>query len=127
MPGAVVIGLFYTYFTPIQAVTVVKGQTDCYDTLLSYEIKYAAARLSCVRSKSQQLWLLHSALDRGKTCSDELFTAWFFQVQQILSKALMNVQQIKFQIKDNQKEIFSEKKPATKSPNDLSYTMLNRV
>ena len=33
MPGVVVIGLFCTYFTPIQAVTVVKGQIDCYDTL----------------------------------------------------------------------------------------------
>jgi hypothetical protein len=33
MPGAVVIGLFYTYFTPIQAVTIVEGQTDCCDTL----------------------------------------------------------------------------------------------
>ena len=33
MPNEVVIGLFYTYFTPIQAVTAVEGQTDCYDTL----------------------------------------------------------------------------------------------
>ena len=33
MPGVVVISLFYTYFTPIQAVIVVEGQTDCYDTL----------------------------------------------------------------------------------------------
>jgi hypothetical protein len=28
MPGAVVIGLFCTYLIPIQAVTVVKGQTE---------------------------------------------------------------------------------------------------
>ena len=33
MPGVVVIGLFYTYFTPIQAVTAVEGQTDFYDPL----------------------------------------------------------------------------------------------
>ena len=33
MPSVVVIGLFCTYFTPIQVVTVVEGQTDCYDTL----------------------------------------------------------------------------------------------
>ena len=54
--------------------------------ILSYEIKYTAGGLSCVRSKSQQLWLLRSALDRGETCSDELLAAWSFQVQQILSK-----------------------------------------
>ena len=86
MPGVVVIGLFCTYFTPIQAVMTVEGWTDCYDTLLSYEIKYAAAGLSCIRSKSQQLWLLRSALDQGETCSDVLLAAWYFQVQQILSK-----------------------------------------
>ena len=28
MPGVVVMGLFYTFFTPIQAVTTVKGQTE---------------------------------------------------------------------------------------------------
>ena len=28
MPGAVVIGLFYTYLIPIQAVTTVDGQTE---------------------------------------------------------------------------------------------------
>jgi hypothetical protein len=33
MPGAVVIGLFYTYFTTIQVVIAIEGQTDCYDTL----------------------------------------------------------------------------------------------
>ena len=33
MPGAIAIGIFCTYFTTIQAVTVVKGLTDCYDTL----------------------------------------------------------------------------------------------
>ena len=33
MPDAVVIGLFYTYFTTIQAVTAVEGQTNGYDTL----------------------------------------------------------------------------------------------
>ena len=86
MPGAIVIGLFCTYFTPIQAVTAVEGQIDCYDTLLSYEIKYAAARLSYVCSKSQQLWPLRSVLDQGETCLDELLATWFFQVQQILSK-----------------------------------------
>jgi hypothetical protein len=32
MHGAVVIGLFYTYFSTIQAVTAVKGSTDYYDT-----------------------------------------------------------------------------------------------
>ena len=83
MPGVVVIGLFCTYFTPIQAVMAVKGQTDCYFVrhfILSYEIKYTAGGLSCVRSKSQQLWLIRSALDRGETCSDEL-TAWFLQIQ----------------------------------------------
>ena len=55
--------------------------------IVSYEIKYAAvAGLSCVRSKSQQLWLLRSALDQGETCLDELLAAWFFQVQHILLK-----------------------------------------
>ena len=90
MPGAVVIGLFCTYFTPIQAVTMVVGQTDCYyiqHFILSYKIKYSAGGLSCVHSKSQQLWLLRSALDRGKSCSDELLVPWLFQGQQILSKA----------------------------------------
>ena len=86
MSGAVVRGLFYTYFTLIQAVMAFKGYTDCYDTLVSYEIKYTTIGLSYVRSKSQQLWLLCSALDQGETCSDELLAAWFFQVQQILSK-----------------------------------------
>jgi hypothetical protein len=33
MPGVVVIGLLCTYFTTIQAVTAVEGQTNCYDTL----------------------------------------------------------------------------------------------
>ena len=28
MPSAVVIGLFYTYLTPIQAVTALEGQTE---------------------------------------------------------------------------------------------------
>ena len=28
MPGAVVIGLFYTYLIPIQAVTAVEGKTE---------------------------------------------------------------------------------------------------
>ena len=28
MPGAVVIGLFYTYLIPIQAITAVEGQTE---------------------------------------------------------------------------------------------------
>ena len=51
--------------------------------ILSYEIKYIAGRLYCIRSKSQQLWLIRFALDRGETCSDELLVAWFFQVQQI--------------------------------------------
>ena len=81
MPGAVVIGLFCTYFTPIQAVTTVKGHTDCYSVrhfILSYEIKYSAGGLSCIRSKSQQLWLLRSALDRGETCLDELLAPWLF-------------------------------------------------
>ena len=86
MPGAVVIGISCTYFTPIQVVMIVEGQTDCYDTLLSYEIKNATTELSCIRSKSQQLWLLHSALDQGETCSNVLLATWFFQVQQILSK-----------------------------------------
>ena len=89
MPGAVVLGLFCTYFTPIQAVMAVKGQTDCYFVrhfILSYEIKYSAGGLSCVHSKSQQLWLLGSALDRGDTYLDELLTAWFYQGQQNLSK-----------------------------------------
>ena len=81
MPGAVVRGLFCTYFTPIQEVTTVEGQTDCYDTLLSYEIKYATVGLSCIRSKTQQLWLLRSTLDQGETCADELLAPWFFQVQ----------------------------------------------
>jgi hypothetical protein len=31
MPGAVVIGLFCTYLTPIQAATTVERQTGCYD------------------------------------------------------------------------------------------------
>ena len=39
--------------------------------------------LSCVHSKSQQLWLLRSVLDRGEACSDELLVAWLFQVQQL--------------------------------------------
>ena len=33
MPGVFVIGLFYTYFTTFQAVTIVEGKTNCYDTL----------------------------------------------------------------------------------------------
>jgi hypothetical protein len=32
MHGAVVIGIFCTYFSTIQAITAVEGQTDCYDT-----------------------------------------------------------------------------------------------
>ena len=91
MPSAVVIGLFCTYFTPIQAITTVEGQTDCHFVwhfILSYEIKYSAGGLSCVRNKSQQLWLIRSALDRCKTYLDELLAAWFFQVQQILSKKI---------------------------------------
>jgi len=89
MPGVVVIGIFYIYFTPIQAVTDVEGQTNCYSIrhfILSYKIKYSAGGLSCVPSKSQQLWLFHSALDRGEPCSDELLAPWLFQGQQILSK-----------------------------------------
>ena len=31
MPGAVVMGLLCTFFTPIQAVTTVEGLTGCYD------------------------------------------------------------------------------------------------
>ena len=42
--------------------------------------------LSCIRSKSQLLWLLRSTLDQGETCLDELIAAWFFQGQQNLSK-----------------------------------------
>ena len=45
MPGAVVIGLFYTYFTTIQAVIVVEGQTDCYDTLY-YPMRSNTQRLN---------------------------------------------------------------------------------
>ena len=89
MPSAVVIGLFCTYLTPIQAFIAVMGQTDCYSVrhfILSYEIKYLAGGLSCVRSESQQLWLLRSALDWGETCLDELLTVWFFQSQQNLLK-----------------------------------------
>ena len=33
IPSAVVIGLFYTYFTIIQVVTAIEGQADYYDTL----------------------------------------------------------------------------------------------
>ena len=33
MPGAIAIGIFCTYFTTIQVVIAVEGQTDCYDTL----------------------------------------------------------------------------------------------
>ena len=51
-----------------------------------YEIKYTVTRLSCVRSKIQQLCLIYYALDLGDTCWDELLAAWFLQVQQILSK-----------------------------------------
>jgi hypothetical protein len=54
--------------------------------IVSYEIKYTAARLSCVRSKIQLLCLIHCALDLGDTCWDELLTAWFLQVQQIFIK-----------------------------------------
>ena len=56
MPGAVVIGIFCTYFTLIQAVMTIEGQTDCYFVwhfILSYEIKNSAGGLSCVCSKSQ--------------------------------------------------------------------------
>ena len=56
--------------------------------IMSYKIKYTAGKLYCVRSKSQQLWLICSALHWGETCSDELLAAWFFQVQQILSKKI---------------------------------------
>jgi hypothetical protein len=35
---------------------------------VSYEIKYIAAGLSCVRSKIQQLCLIRYALDLGDTC-----------------------------------------------------------
>jgi len=38
--------------------------------ILSYEIKYTTGELSCVCSKSQQLWLIHSAVDQGETCLD---------------------------------------------------------
>jgi hypothetical protein len=62
MPGTVVMGLFCTYLTPIQAVTTVEGQTSC------YEIKYIVARLSCVRSKIQQLCLICYAIDIGDSC-----------------------------------------------------------
>ena len=65
------------------------------DFILSYEIKYTAGGLSSIRSKSQQLWLLCSALDRGETCSNEPFAAWFFQVQQILSKTRVGSIEIK--------------------------------
>ena len=84
MPGAVVIGLLYTYFTTIQAVIAVEGADWLLrHFILSYEIKYTAGRLSCIHSKSQQLWLIRSALDRGETYLDELLAVWFFQVQQI--------------------------------------------
>jgi hypothetical protein len=84
MTSVVMIGLFCTCFTPIQEVTSVDGQTDCYNTLYCY----SAVRLYGHRSKSQQLWLLCSSLlyIEHETCSDELLVAWFFQVQQILSK-----------------------------------------
>ena len=87
MPGAVVIGLFCTYFTPIQVVTTVEGQTDCYDTL------YCPTRSNTQRAnflafivKVNSYSAPRSIVDQGETCSDELFAAWFFQVQQILSK-----------------------------------------
>ena len=84
MPGVVVIGILCTYFTPIQAAMTVEGQTDCYSIrhfILSYEIKYSVGGLSYIWSKSQQLWLLHSALDRGETYLDELLAPWLFRGQ----------------------------------------------
>ena len=89
----------------------------------SYEIKYIAGRLYCIRSKSQQLWLIRFALDRGETCSDELLVAWFFQVQQILSKKISTSihphppirkgehRQYITDQKENQKEIYRKKQP----------------
>jgi hypothetical protein len=58
---------------------------------LSYEIKYTAGGLSYICSKSQQLWLIYSALDRGETYSDELLATWFFQIQKKFIKENFNI------------------------------------
>jgi hypothetical protein len=52
--------------------------------IVSYEIKYTAGGLSCIRSKIQQLCLIYYALDLGDTLRYELLTAWFMQVQILL-------------------------------------------
>ena len=67
-------------------VTSITGRQGKLQRILSDAFKCIEARLSYVRSKSQQVWLLLSTLDRGEPCSDELLAPWLFQGQQILWK-----------------------------------------